>query len=126
MINSEQKVDAEEGTFQVKQSSVLLVQDSSGNVRHIAASIAFTGSDVSAKTSLVGILISCLPSHINLEVLNAECVFKILQETDEIVGNFFLRFCCCCTHCVSSPNRLLDPKHVCEIDPRVLVDIRSC
>ena len=61
-------------TGQIIVFFVLLIQHSSRDVRHVSPRIAF-------------------PGDIDLEVLDTECLLKILEEFDKILGDLFFRGC---------------------------------
>lgn len=61
------------------------------------------------------------PSHINLKVLDSEDVLEVFEELDKILTDLFLGGCCDLASRKASAHGLLDPKHVCQVDPRVVI-----
>lgn len=69
---------------------VFLIQESSGDVRHIAPRVA-------------------LSSHVDLEVLDPEDVLEVLEELNKVRCGFFLGGSGGGTEGETSPDRLIDP-----------------
>ena len=77
-------------TREIIVSFVILVQHSRRNVRYISARITLT-------------------SHIDLIILDAKGSLKVLEEMDEVLGDFFLGRSCDFSDRESSADRLFNP-----------------
>ena len=77
-------------TLEIEIIGALSVQHSSRYVGNIAASITLT-------------------SDIYVELLDSKCLLEVLEEADEVLGNFFLGFSSWSSHSVAGTDRLLHP-----------------
>ena len=80
-------------TRKVVVGGVFLIQHSSRDIRDIAACIA-------------------LARNVNLEVLDSECEFKVLEEFDKVLRNLLFGGGSDVSNGKASTNRLLDPAYV--------------
>lgn len=64
------------------------------------------------KLPIVRFNLLAFTGNVDLEILNPEKLFKVLESLDEILRNLFLRVCCWRTYGESSSYGLLDPTQI--------------
>lgn len=84
---------------------VILVQHSGRNVWNITSCVTFA-------------------SDIDLKVGDSKRLLPVQEEADKVHGNILFTSSCDISIRKASPNRLFDPKDICEVDPRVRIDLR--
>ena len=92
----------DEGAGEVVVGGVVLVKHGGGDVGDVAAGVGLAGD-------------------VDFKILDAEDILPVFEEFDEVLGDFFFRGGGYFADGVAGADRLLDPEHIGEVDPRVRI-----
>lgn len=92
--------------MQIVVVRIVLVDKRSGDIRHVATRVA-------------------LASDVDLELLDAKELFKVLEELDKVFGRLFLPSGSRGASRKPGTDGLINPEHVGQVDPRIRVLNRS-